>query len=124
MISVSSDFIAFIKDKFLSYKKPDKDLPALKELIEKVSLKDIFDEVESVFGKKAALGRNIKMFLCQRYTDKKLKDIGAYSGVGESIKLRSLGDMTRFSFIKSGSCPQTIEKTKSLKEKSQRLKKG
>jgi len=24
------------------------------------------------------------MFLCQRYTDEKLKDIGAYFGVGES----------------------------------------
>ena len=44
----------------------------------------IFDEVESVFGKEAALGRNVKMFLCQRYTDEKLKDIGAYFGVGES----------------------------------------
>ena len=53
-------------------------------MIEKVSLKDIFDEVESVFGKQASLGRNVKMFLCQKYTDEKLKDIGAYFGVGES----------------------------------------
>jgi len=37
----SPDFIAFIKDKFLLGKKPDKELPALKELIDKVSLKDI-----------------------------------------------------------------------------------
>ena len=58
----SPDFIAFIKDKFLSGKKPDKGLPALK----------------------TALGRNIKMFLCQRYTDEKLKDIGACFGIGES----------------------------------------
>ena len=49
--------------KFLSYKKPDKNLPTLKELINKVSLKDIFDEVESVFGKEAALGRSVKMLL-------------------------------------------------------------
>ena len=46
--------------------------------------KDIFDEVESVFGKEAALGRSVKMFLCQRYTGEKLKDIGACFGVGES----------------------------------------
>jgi len=44
----------------------------------------LFNEVEPVFGKEAALGRNIKMFLCRKYTDKKLKDIGAYFGVGES----------------------------------------
>ena len=50
----SSDFINFIKDKFLSGKKSDKDLPVLKELIDKASLKNIFDEVESIFGKEAA----------------------------------------------------------------------
>jgi chromosomal replication initiation ATPase DnaA len=59
-------------------------LPALKELINKASLKDIFDEVESVFGEEAVLGRNVKMFLCQRYTGEKLKDIGTYFGIGES----------------------------------------
>jgi len=80
----SPDFIAFIKDKFLSGKKPDKDLPALKKLINKSSPKDIFDEVESVFGKQGALGRNVKMFLCQRHTGEKLKDISTYFGIGES----------------------------------------
>jgi ATPase involved in DNA replication initiation len=40
--------------------------------------------VESVFGKEAALGRSVKKFLCQRYTDEKLKDIGGFFGVGES----------------------------------------
>ena len=80
----SPDFIAFIKDKFLSGKKPDKGLPALKKLIGKGFPKNIFDEVESVFGKEMALGRNIKMFLCQRYTGEKLKDIGIYFGIGES----------------------------------------
>ena len=67
----SSDFIAFVKDKFLSGKESDTDLPALQELIDKASLKDIFDEVESIFGKEAALSRNVKMFLCQRYTGRK-----------------------------------------------------
>ena len=80
----SPNFITFVKDKFLSGEKPDKDIPALKELIDKVSLKDIFDEVESVFGKKVALARNIKMFLCQRYTGEKLKVIGTCFGIGES----------------------------------------
>ncbi|MDY6857630.1 MAG: hypothetical protein SWO11_23600 [Thermodesulfobacteriota bacterium] len=51
---------------------------------DKASLKDIFDEVESVFGKETALGRNVKMFLCHRYTGERLKDIGAYFGIGES----------------------------------------
>jgi len=50
----SSDFIAFIKDKFLSGKKLDKELPPLKELVPKTSMQDIFDEVESVFRKERA----------------------------------------------------------------------
>ena len=80
----SPGFITFIKDKFLSGKKPDKDLPALKELVEKASMKDVFDEVESVFGKEPALCRNVKMFLSQRYTGEKLKNIGTHFGIGES----------------------------------------
>jgi len=80
----SPGFITFIKDKFLSGEKPDKDLPALKELVEKATMKDIFDEVELALGKKPALARNIKMFLCQRYTGEKLKDIGTHFGIGES----------------------------------------
>ena len=80
----SPGFIAFIKDKFLAGKKPDKGLPALKELVQKASLQDIFDEVESVFGAEPALGRNVKMFLCHRYTGAKLKDIGTHFGIGES----------------------------------------
>ena len=77
-------FITFIKDKFLSIKKPDTDLPALEELVEKASMPDILDEVESVFGKEAALGRNVKLFLSQRYTGEKLKYISTHFGIGES----------------------------------------
>ncbi|MFH2218664.1 MAG: transposase [Pseudomonadota bacterium] len=80
----SPGFITYIKDNFLSGKKPDRDLPALKALVEKASMQDIFDEVESVFGKESALGRNVKMFLSQRYTGEKLKDIGTHFGIGES----------------------------------------
>lgn len=78
------DFIAFIKDRYLAGKKPDKDLPALKELSEKPSMGDILDEVEYVFDGDRALARNIKLYLCQRYTGEKLKDIGKHFGIGES----------------------------------------
>ena len=80
----SPDFIAFIKDKFLSGKKPDKELPALKELARKVSMQEIFDEVESIFRKEKSLARNVKMYLCQRHTGEKLFDIGIHFGIGAS----------------------------------------
>ncbi len=80
----SPGFITFIKDNFLAGKKPDRDRPVIKALVEKVSMQDIFDEVESVFGKESALSRNVKMFLSQGYTGEKLKDIGTHFGIGES----------------------------------------
>jgi len=79
-----TDFIAFIKDNFLSDKGPDRELPALKELAEKASIQDIFDEVESTFKEESTLTRDAKMFLTHKYTSTKLKDIGAHFGVGES----------------------------------------
>ena len=80
----SPDFIEFIKDNFLIGKKPDKELPALKKLIKKVSMQDIFEEVELVFTEDKVLARNVKMYLSQRYTGEKLKDIGRHFGIGES----------------------------------------
>jgi hypothetical protein len=48
------------------------------------SVQDVFDEVDSVLGEETALWRSVKMFLCQRYTWEKLKDIGRYFDIGES----------------------------------------
>ena len=80
----SDDFIEFIKDNFLSAKKPDKEMPALKELVKKTPMQDIFKEVELAFAQDKVLSRNIKMYLCQRYTGYKLKDIGFHFGIGDS----------------------------------------
>ena len=80
----SPDFIEFIKDKFLSDRKTDKDLPALSELTLKISMEQIFDEVDLVFGENPLLKRNLKIYLCQRYTGEKLKAIGIQFGIGES----------------------------------------
>ena len=80
----SADFIAYIKEKFLSAKKPDKELPALMELVKKTSMQDIFDGVELVLTEDKNLKRNVKMYLCQRFTGNKLKEIGLHFGIGES----------------------------------------
>ncbi len=80
----SPSFVAYITDTVLSDNKPDKEVPALKEFIRRASMKEIVDEVESVFGKEAALSRKVTMYLCQRYTGEKLKDIGMRFGIGES----------------------------------------
>ena len=78
------DFIALIKDRYLSGKQIDKDIPALKELSKKTSMRAIFDEVDSVFERENSLARNIKLYLSQKYTSEKLRDIGRHFGIGES----------------------------------------
>ena len=78
----SPDFISFVKDNFLSGKRQDKELPALKGLVKKATAQDIFDEVALVFTKDKALERSVKMNLCQEYTGERLKAIGQHFGIG------------------------------------------
>ncbi len=80
----SANFIEFIKDKYLKDKKFASDIPALKRLSEKVSINDISKKTDKDFGKEPVLARCIKIYLCQKYTGDKLKDIGKYFGIGES----------------------------------------
>ena len=108
----SADFIAFIKDNFLSAKKPDRELPALKELVKKNSIQDIFEKVELVFNKDKVMARNVKMYLCQRYTGQKLKDIGLHFGIGESGVSQACRRVA-----------QKVGKDKKLKKKIVRLEK-
>jgi len=108
----SADFIEFIKDNFLSEKKPDKELPSLKELVEKTSMHDIFKEVELVFTNDNVLSRNVKMYLCQKYTGKKLREIGSHFEIGESGISQACRRVAH-----------KIEKDKKLKKKIERLEK-
>jgi putative transposase len=108
----SADFIAFIKDNFLSAQKPDKELPALKELVKKASMQDIFEEVEGVFTEDKAMARKVKMYLCQRYTGTRLKKIGLHFGIGESGVSQACRRVA-----------QNIEKDKKLKKRIAKIEK-
>jgi len=95
---------------FLSAKKADKELPALKELVEKNSIQHIFKKVELAFTGDKALARNVKMYLCQGNTSKKLKEIGLHFDIGESVVSQACRRVA-----------QKLEKDKKLKEKIVRL---
>jgi hypothetical protein len=47
----SQDFIEFIKGKYLSDKKPVRNLPAIRQLAARITCQEIIDRVESEFGK-------------------------------------------------------------------------
>ncbi len=80
----SSDFISHIKETFLSGKEPDKNLPALRQLAPKASVEDIFAVIDESFGKDAKPARDLKMFLCHKYTAIKLRELGSHFGISES----------------------------------------
>ncbi len=80
----SLDFITYIKDTYISGKGIGKDIPASKELLKRVSVNDIFEEVEDIFSDNRVVSRDVKIYLCKRYTGKKLSEIGTYFNIGES----------------------------------------
>ena len=80
----TQEFIGIIKDKYLSEQKEDKNIPALKVLKKKITMEDISNEVDEIIKDDAKLGRNIKIYLTQRYTGERLDDIGECFGIGGS----------------------------------------
>ena len=80
----SSQFVAEIKDRFIRGKQPERDLPILSEMIERPGLETIEQAVDSNIQNDANLARQVKMFLCHRYSGKRLSEIGARFGVSES----------------------------------------
>lgn len=80
----TQEFVGFIKDKYLSDQRDDKDLPSLKMLKRENSIDSISDEVDKTIKDNNRLSRNIKIYLCQKLTGKRLDDIGTYFGIGGS----------------------------------------
>ena len=88
------EFINEIKEKYISGKKSDNDIPALKKLADRVSIDDIHKAVESTYSDDPGLGRNIKIYLAKSYTGKRLREIGdafvnrggsCFAGVPEAV---------------------------------------
>jgi chromosomal replication initiation ATPase DnaA len=72
----------------------------------------IFEEVELVFTQDKVLAKNVKIYLCQKYTGERLKDIGLHFGIGESGVSQAGRRMA-----------QKIEKDKKLKKKIAKIEK-
>jgi chromosomal replication initiation ATPase DnaA len=85
-------------------------IPGQKELVQKTSMQDIFKEVELVFANDRVLSRNVKMYLSQKNTGEKLKEIGLNLGIGESGVSQACRRIA-----------QKIEKDKKFKKKIEKL---
>ena len=80
----SQEFVDVIKDKFLKGKKTDRELPALNEITNRPGLDHIEQVVDSLLQPDEKLARQVKLYLCHRYSGKKLREIGKRFGVSES----------------------------------------
>jgi putative transposase len=78
------DFIEKIKKSYLKGKKKDRDLPALNKCLDKPDVETIAKAVEDQIGACKTLSKQLSLYLCHRYSGKKLGEIGNYFGIGDS----------------------------------------
>ncbi len=80
----SLDFVKDIQEKYLTAAKNDRNVPALTELSRRKTLKEIHAVVEAEFDNNQQMARKAALYICHRYSGRKLKEIGEYFSVGES----------------------------------------
>lgn len=85
----SQAFVDYIKNEFISSRTLERAVPALKQLVDQVSISDICQTVESVFGQTPRLARKVKIFLCRKHTTESLATIGHRFGIGDSAVAQS-----------------------------------
>jgi len=78
------EFVEEIKTRYLRDKRPDRELPTLKDLSGRPSLSQIERAVDVGLQSEKKLSRQVKLHLCHRLSGMKLKEIGKYFGIGES----------------------------------------
>jgi len=77
------DFVNKIRNKYLSNKKVNRDLPSLKEL-SKISIEKIIKGVNEALGEGTNMAKKASLYLCHRYSGMTLREIGGYFNIGES----------------------------------------
>ena len=80
----SEKFVERIQARYISDKIFDSNVPALRELSQRPSIEEIREKVETFFEKEKALGRGVMIYLCYKYTGKRLREIGENFGIGDS----------------------------------------
>ena len=79
----------YIGNEFISSRKSNRAVPALRQLTSQVSIPDICQTVESVFGETLRLSRKVKIFLCRKHTTASLAAIGDRFDIGDSAVAQS-----------------------------------
>lgn len=80
----SDDFIELIKDKYLDRKDKSRNIPALKELKTEPDMAETHKKITALCNADASRSKRITLYLFHKYSDKRLREIGEYFGIGES----------------------------------------
>jgi len=85
----SQAFIDFIKEQFILGQKPDRGVPAIRQLTNRISINDVSEAVDLQVDGTPHLARKVKIYLCRKLTAESLKTIGAQFGIGDSAVAQS-----------------------------------
>jgi len=77
-------FITEIVEKYLDRKKRDRDLPSLRNLSERRSVKEMSEKIYALAEGDKKLAKGMSIYICHRYSGAKLREIGDYFGISES----------------------------------------
>ena len=78
------DFVKEIQERYLEPNRQDRELPALTQLSPRRTIVEIKEAAYGMFGEDKKLARKTALYLCHRYSGRKLNEIGAGFNISES----------------------------------------
>ncbi|ABQ27188.1 REP-associated tyrosine transposase [Geotalea uraniireducens] len=80
----TAEFIEMVTSEHLSEKGVDRAVPGIRQFKSNPEPEEILKAVAAVVGEKEKQARQVGMYLCHKYSGKKLREIGNLFGVGET----------------------------------------
>jgi len=80
----TAEFREMVTTNHLSGKEVDRAVPGIRQFKTSPEPEEIVNAVAAVMGEKEKMARQVGMYLCHKYSGKKLREIGDLFGVGET----------------------------------------
>ena len=80
----SAEFIEMVTSEHLADKGTDRAVPGIRQFKSKPEPEEILKAVAAIMSENEKLARQVGMYLCHKYSGKKLREIGNLFGVGET----------------------------------------
>lgn len=85
----SEGFVEWVKREFLDSRPCPSDIPSLKAFVDRPTIAEVREFVNSRMDGDRRWARRVSLYLCQKHTGRKLREIGEAFGVGESAVSRA-----------------------------------